>query len=55
MEQLERIQKMEGHLNKYAQVLAEAQKELEQLERCQSDYIQLKDYYTGKKFFDDLE
>ena len=55
MEQLERIQKMEGHLNKYAQVLADAQKALDQLERCQSDYIQLRDYYTGQKFFDDLE
>ena len=55
MEQLERIQKMEGHLNKYAQVLADAQKALVELERCQSDYIQLRDYYTGQKFFDDLE
>ena len=55
MEQLERIQKMEGHLNKYAQVLADAQKALDQLERCQSDYIQLRDYYTGQDFFDDLE
>ena len=55
MEQLERIQKMEGHLNKYAQVLADAQKALDQLERCQSDYIQLRDYYTGQEFFDDLE
>lgn len=54
MEQLERIQKMEGHLNKYAQVLADAQKALDQLERCQSDYIQLRDYYTGQNFFDDL-
>ena len=49
MEQLERIQKMEKHLNKYSQVA------LDQLERCQSDYIQLRDYYTGQKFFDDLE
>ena len=55
MEQLERIQKMEEHLNKYAQFLADAQKALDQLERCQSDYIQLRDYYTGQKFFDDLE
>lgn len=55
MEQLECIQKMEGHLNKYAQVLADAQKALDQLERCQSDYIQLRDYYTGQEFFDDLE
>ena len=55
MEKLERIQKMEEHLNKYAQVLADAQKALDQLERCQSDYIQLRDYYTGQKFFDDLE
>ena len=55
MEQLERIQKMEEHLNKYAQVLADAQKALDQLERCQSDYIQLRDYYTGQDFFDDLE
>lgn len=55
MEQLERIQKMEENLNKYAQVLADAQKALDQLERCQSDYIQLRDYYTGQKFFDDLE
>ncbi len=55
MEQLERIQKMEEHLNKYAQVLADAQKALDQLERCQSDYIQLRDYYTGQNFFDDLE
>ena len=55
MEQLKRIQKMEKHLNKYAQVLADAQKALDQLERCQSDYIQLRDYYTGQKFFDDLE
>ena len=54
MEQLERIQKMEGCLNKYAQVLADAQKALDQLERCQSDYIQLRDYYTGQNFFDDL-
>lgn len=55
MEQLERIQKMEEHLNKYAQVLADAQKAIDQLERCQSDYIQLRDYYTGQNFFDDLE
>lgn len=55
MEQLERIQKMEGYLNKYAQVLADAQKAIDQLERCQSDYIQLRDYYTGQNFFDDLE
>ena len=55
MEQLERIQKMEERLNKYAQVLADAQKALDQLERRQSDYIQLRDYYTGQEFFDDLE
>lgn len=55
MEQLERIQKMEGHLNKYAQVLADAQKALEQLEQSQTEYIQLRDYYTGQGFFDDLE
>ena len=55
MEQLERIQKMEERLNKYAQVLADAQKALDQLERCQSDYIQLRDYYTGQEVFDDLE
>ena len=55
MEQLERIQKMEGHLNKYAQVLADAQKALEQLEQSQTEYIQLRDYYTGQDFFDDLE
>ena len=55
MEQLERIQKMEGHLNKYAQVLADAQKALEQLEQSQTEYIQLRDYYTGQNFFDDLE
>ena len=55
MEQLKRIQKMGKHLNKYAQVLADAQKALDQLERCQSDYIQLRDYYTGQEFFDDLE
>ena len=55
MEQLERIQKMEENLNKYAQALADAQKALDQLERCQSDYIQLRDYYTGQNFFDDLE
>lgn len=55
MEQLERIQKMEERLNKYAQVLADAQKALAELERCQSDYIQLRDYYTGQNFFDDLE
>ena len=55
MEQLERIQKMEGYLNKYAQVLADAQKALEQLEQSQTEYIQLRDYYTGQKFFDDLE
>ena len=39
MEQLERIQKMEKHLNKYSQVLARAQEALAELERCQSDYI----------------
>ena len=55
MEQLERIQKMEGYLNKYAQVLADAQKALEQLEQSQTEYIQLRDYYTGQDFFDDLE
>ena len=55
MEQLERIQKMEGHLNKYAQVLEDAQKALEQLEQSQTEYIQLRDYYTGQDFFDDLE
>lgn len=55
MEQLERIQKMEEHLNKYAQVLADAQKALEQLEQSQTEYIQLRDYYTGQNFFDDLE
>ena len=55
MEQLERIQKMEEHLNKYAQVLADAQKALEQLEQSQTEYIQLRDYYTGQGFFDDLE
>ena len=55
MEQLERIQKMEEHLNKYAQVLADAQKALDQVERCQSDYFQLRDYYTGLEFFVDLE
>ena len=54
MEQLERIQKMEEHLNKYSQVLASAQEALAELERCQSDYIQLRDYYTGQNFFDDL-
>jgi len=43
------------HLNKYSQVLARAQEALAELERCQSDYIQLRDYYTGQKFFDDLE
>ena len=37
MEQLERIQKMEGYLNKYAQVLADAQKALEQLEQSQTE------------------
>lgn len=55
MEQLERIQKMEGYLNKYAQVLEDAQKALEQLEQSQTEYIQLRDYYTGQDFFDDLE
>jgi hypothetical protein len=55
MSQLERIQKMEKHLNKYSQVLARAQEALAELERCQSDYIQLRDYYTGQNFFDDLE
>lgn len=55
MEQLERIQKMEKHLNKYSQVLARAQEALSELERYQSDYIQLRDYYTGQEFFDDLE
>ena len=55
MEQLERIQKLEKHLNKYSQVLARAQEALAELERCQSDYIQLRDYYTGQDFFDDLE
>ena len=55
MEQLERIQKMEKHLNKYSQVLARAQEALAELERCQSDYIQLRDYYIGQEFFDDIE
>ena len=55
MSQLERIQKMEKHLNKYSQVLARAQEALVELERCQSDYIQLRDYYIGQEFFDDLE
>ena len=55
MEQLERIQKMEKHLNKYSQVLASAQEALAELESCQADYIQLRDYYIGQEFFDDLE
>ena len=54
MEQLERIQKMEKHLNKYSQVLARAQEALAELERCQSDDIHLRDFYTGQEFFDDL-
>ncbi|MCD1277524.1 DUF4298 domain-containing protein [Streptococcus sinensis] len=54
MSQLQRIQKMEEHLNKYSQVLARAQVALAELERCQSDYIQLRDYYTSQDFFDDL-
>ena len=40
MSQLQRIQKMEEHLNKYSQVLVKAQAALAELERCQSDYIQ---------------
>jgi hypothetical protein len=55
VEQLERIQKMEKHLNKYSQVLTRAQEALSELELYQSDYIQLRDYYTGQEFFDDLE
>ena len=55
MSQLERIQKMEKHLDKYSQVLARTQEALAELERCQSDYIQLRNYYTGQEFFDDLK
>ena len=53
MSQLQRIQKMEEHLNKYSQVLAKSQAALAELERCQSDYIQLRDYYTSQHFLMD--
>ena len=50
MEQLERIQKIGKHLNKYSQVLARAQEALAELERCQSDYIQLRDSILVRSF-----
>lgn len=55
MSQLDRIQKMEAHLNKYSQTLAAAQAALVELEASQKDYIQLRDYYTSQEIFDDTE
>ena len=53
MSQLDRIQKMEKHLNKYTETLAAAQAALAELEAGQKDYIQLRDYYSSQEFFED--
>ena len=54
-EKIERIKRMEGYLNDYAETLEETKKAMDRLKEHQESYIQLRDYYSSQVYFDDLE
>ena len=54
-DKIQRIQRMESHLNDYAKTLEETKKAVDQLREHQENYIQLRDYYSSQAYFDDLD
>ncbi len=55
MDQIERIEKMEGILNRYREKLDGANRVLAELEEAQTEYQQLREYYGSEEFFKDTE
>ena len=54
-DKIQRIQRMESHLNDYAKTLEETKKAVDQLREHQENYIQLLYYYSSHAYFDDLD
>ena len=54
-DKIQRIQRMESHLNDYAKTLEDTKKAVDRLKENQESYIQLRDYYSSQAYFDDLD